>query len=185
MDMDAHQLTLALGGRWHGRYGTAVCPAHPDKNPSLTVRDGAEAVLLTCHAHCSSLDIIEALRRRGLWPDRPTFGKSTPVQPRRRQPEPPPDQNTEAACRIWRAAVPLWKPEAEPARLYLTSRGIAWPWPETLRFSRLRHSETRETTPALVVPRHDPRIGTVRGIQHPPADASTRVYGRLFGHCRS
>ena len=26
--MDAHDLTLALSGRWHGSYGLAKCPAH-------------------------------------------------------------------------------------------------------------------------------------------------------------
>ena len=38
--MNARELTAALGGKWHGRYGTARCPAHLDKTPSLTVRDG-------------------------------------------------------------------------------------------------------------------------------------------------
>ena len=29
--MNAESLTKALGGRWHGSYGTARCPAHDDR----------------------------------------------------------------------------------------------------------------------------------------------------------
>ena len=34
--VNAESLTKALGGRWHGSYGTARCPAHEDKTPSLS-----------------------------------------------------------------------------------------------------------------------------------------------------
>ena len=37
--MAARTITQALGGRWHGTYGTARCPAHEDRNPSLKLRD--------------------------------------------------------------------------------------------------------------------------------------------------
>jgi len=47
--MTAEVLTKALGGRWHGTYGIAFCPAHEDKNPSLNIRDGGGDKLLT---HC-------------------------------------------------------------------------------------------------------------------------------------
>jgi len=33
--MTAAGLTKALGGRWHGRYGTACCPAHVDRRGDL------------------------------------------------------------------------------------------------------------------------------------------------------
>ena len=35
--MRAQELVAALGGRWHGRYGVARCPAHADHGPSVTV----------------------------------------------------------------------------------------------------------------------------------------------------
>ena len=38
---DARPLTAQLGGKWHGAYGTACCPAHDDRNPSLSIRDSA------------------------------------------------------------------------------------------------------------------------------------------------
>src|SRR3984893_13018526 len=40
--MTAAQLTRALGGRWHGRYGTARCLVHDDRSPSLSIVDGNE-----------------------------------------------------------------------------------------------------------------------------------------------
>lgn len=33
-------VTEVLGGRWHGCYGMACCPAHEDTNPSLSLADG-------------------------------------------------------------------------------------------------------------------------------------------------
>jgi putative DNA primase/helicase len=45
------------------------CPAHDDRTPSLSVRDGERAPLLTCHAGCASADVIASLRARGAWPD--------------------------------------------------------------------------------------------------------------------
>ena len=50
--MDARDIIQALGGRWHGGYGTARCPAHEDKNPSLSVSERDGKVLLKCHADC-------------------------------------------------------------------------------------------------------------------------------------
>jgi DNA primase len=48
----------------------AQCPAHDDKNPSLSIREVAGKVLLHCHAGCGQRDVIAALRARDLWPER-------------------------------------------------------------------------------------------------------------------
>ena len=50
--MTAREVTEALGGRWHGSYGTARCPAHEDdRRPSLSVTDGGGGGrLVKCHA---------------------------------------------------------------------------------------------------------------------------------------
>jgi hypothetical protein len=39
----------------------AQCPAHPDNNPSLHIAKGHKGVVLTCHAGCSTTDILTAL----------------------------------------------------------------------------------------------------------------------------
>ncbi len=41
---------------------TALCPAHPDKNPSLSVAEGDDGrILLHCHRGCSFEEILKAL----------------------------------------------------------------------------------------------------------------------------
>jgi hypothetical protein len=47
----------------------ARCPAHEDRSPSLSIRDGASTVLVHCHAGCTQDDVITALRGQGLWPE--------------------------------------------------------------------------------------------------------------------
>jgi DNA primase len=49
-----------------GRY-MACCPAHDDKNPSLSIRDDGERVLIHCFAGCDSQDVIDAVGLR--WGD--------------------------------------------------------------------------------------------------------------------
>jgi len=68
---DAKTLTQSLGGEWHddSGYGTACCPAHDDKNPSLSISPGdMRRVVVRCHAGCDQQAVIGALRDRGLWP---------------------------------------------------------------------------------------------------------------------
>lgn len=168
--LDARPLTLALGGRWHGRYGTACCPAHPDKRPSLTIRDGDSAVLLSCKAGCPREAIIAALKARGLWGSR----EHVDVVPWQPPAKPAPTvywrtkdapRETQRACDIWRSTCGFFRSDT-PAGQYLIGRGIPPPWPETLAFGRLEHPETRERdVPALIVARHCPVVHLVRGIQ--------------------
>jgi len=53
----------ALEARGHPvRNGTARCPAHDDKNPSLSISEGADQrVLVKCHAGCTGRQIVDAL----------------------------------------------------------------------------------------------------------------------------
>jgi len=55
--------------------GNVHCPAHDDQRPSLSVNEKAGKVLVKCHAGCSQDAVIEALRKRGLWPA-PSHGGS-------------------------------------------------------------------------------------------------------------
>lgn len=46
----------------------ALCPAHNDKNPSLSLTDGENGKLLVhCHAGCEQARAINALKARDLW----------------------------------------------------------------------------------------------------------------------
>ena len=69
--MDAQTITEGLQGRWNGNSGKCRCPAHNDHNPSLSVTDsGFGKVRVKCFAGCSRPDVIDALKRKGLWPER-------------------------------------------------------------------------------------------------------------------
>src|SRR5438552_17656373 len=39
----------------------AICPSHPDKNPSLSIKEGDERILLYCHGSCSQDEILEGM----------------------------------------------------------------------------------------------------------------------------
>lgn len=69
--MTADSITRALEARRSGSCWMAKCPAHDDKNPSLSIREVDGKVLLHCHAGCRQRDVIAALKSRGLWPERP------------------------------------------------------------------------------------------------------------------
>ena len=69
--MRAADIIRLLGGRMHGSYGLACCPAHEDRSPSLSVSDGAGGrILVKCHGGCEQRQVIDALGRLGAWPDR-------------------------------------------------------------------------------------------------------------------
>lgn len=55
-------------GQW-----VAVCPSHPDKNPSLKITDAGDKTLIRCFAGCDNADILRAagLVWVDLFPDAP------------------------------------------------------------------------------------------------------------------
>jgi uncharacterized protein (DUF927 family) len=71
-DIDrAFRIAEALGGvsgpDANGNY-KCCCPAHPDENPSLSVKDGDDGQLLVhCFSGCAGPAIFAELSRRGLW----------------------------------------------------------------------------------------------------------------------
>jgi putative DNA primase/helicase len=66
--MNAAEIAKALKGH-RSRHGYVVrCPAHDDRNLSLSIRDGYKAdVVVKCFAGCTSADVIAALFAMGLW----------------------------------------------------------------------------------------------------------------------
>lgn len=67
MTMTVDQILEKLEGvRKSGAGWTAKCPAHPDRNASLSIAKGEDQdVLLTCFAGCSFDDVMEALGVKG------------------------------------------------------------------------------------------------------------------------
>ena len=52
--------------RFRGQGFTAVCPAHEDRSPSLSVTEGIEHTLVHCFAGCSFFEIVAAAGLRPL-----------------------------------------------------------------------------------------------------------------------
>jgi DNA primase len=65
--MTIDSIVRALNARRSGAAWIAKCPAHDDKNPSLSIRDADGKVLLHCHAGCTQGDVIDALKACGVW----------------------------------------------------------------------------------------------------------------------
>jgi putative DNA primase/helicase len=139
--MTAEAIAKVLGGRKVGAAWMARCPAHDDREPSLSIADARDGkVLVRCHAGCGQRDVIAALRARGVW----GAGERRPARltrkPNRVQlPETASDavRRTEAALAIWRAS----QPAAEiPVETYFRSRGLTIPIPPSIRFhAGLKH----------------------------------------------
>ena len=66
--MTAETIAKALAGHKTGAGWMARCPAHNDREPSLSISAGDEGkVLVRCHAGCGPARVIAALRSRGRW----------------------------------------------------------------------------------------------------------------------
>lgn len=158
---NALRIVAALHGKWSATHGMCRCPAHEDSTPSLSVTGTADGrVLLHCFAGCDGGAVIATLRGMGLWP------QGGPVRaPLRLTPERP----DEAQLRRQRRARALWE-AAEPidgtlGEVYLRARGIAPPWPQSLRYlSRLEHTMRPTRHPALIAAVQDSK-GDVSAIQ--------------------
>ena len=147
----AAELALALKGRRAGYAWSALCPAHPDKNPSLSIstsRDGK--TLVHCHAGCSQDEVLAALKARGLWPDDGHVG----CRPPGRQPdglehfERDEDNRKASALAIWNSSIPA---SGTPVEIYLRSRGITLPIPDSIRFhNNLTHHPSSTAWPCMV-----------------------------------
>jgi putative DNA primase/helicase len=63
----AAEIAAALGGAQRsGAWWYCRCPAHDDRTPSLSLRDGDRGIVVHCHAGCDAHDVLAVLRRRGL-----------------------------------------------------------------------------------------------------------------------
>ncbi|EJF84693.1 hypothetical protein MCU_00271 [Bartonella elizabethae Re6043vi] len=151
-DTNARGITRAVPGVWHGRYGTARCPAHDDQLPSLSLSNGHDGrLLLTCYAGCSFKEIIQALRRIGLlekqafvdktYDHRLSFSKQFCTDLKRTK------QKAERAKKIWQQSQPIKDTLAET---YLRMRGITCELPADLRFHDKCPHPLGMTLPALV-----------------------------------
>ena len=148
--MSAEIIAKALGGRKAGAAWMVRCPAHQDREPSLSIKDADNGkVLVHCHAGCDQQQVIATLKARGIWTStcrshRKMIGcqSGAPIDQRRGV-----AKRTEAALRIWRATVPA---DGTMVETYLRSRGIVMSAPGTLRFHAAIKHPHGQHWPAMV-----------------------------------
>jgi hypothetical protein len=153
--LTAHEMTVALGGRWRGRNGAACCPAHRDRDPSLSIADGREGrVLVKCFGGCDQGAVIAALRARGLWPGRVDRDRRPdPKLERQRREADKADRarRVTRARRIWAGALPVIA--GDTVDRYLRGRGLEPPaagWPPSIRSLPVASHPSGARFPALV-----------------------------------
>jgi hypothetical protein len=122
-----------VGAAWKAR-----CPAHDDRDPSLSIRDADNGkVLVRCYAGCEQEQVIAALRAHGLWnKNRPRSFAARPAPQRNGDDRSSEADRSEAALRIWRSAKPA---NGTLVSVYLASRHLRLPPPTALRFAWLKH----------------------------------------------
>lgn len=147
---EAERITRALRGKWYGRHGSACCPAHGDKHPSLSLGNGADGrLLLRCHAGCGFGAILDALRGLGLVASdgrRPETDLAAMVRQWATDDAQAAKREAQAlAC--WREASPIAGTVAET---YLRNRGVTCELPDVLRFHPACWHPSARRFPALV-----------------------------------
>jgi len=167
---DARELTLALGGRWHGRYGASPCPVcQPERRKgqnALTVTDGRNGLL----AHCkkTACDIRVILGSAGLRSGDHRAPDPATLAQREAKAKAEAEKRAAQAKRLWQESLPIAGTLAER---YLRGRGITCPLPRTLRFHpEAWHGPTARRYPAMVA-----------AVQGSGAAAVHRTYLRADG----
>lgn len=141
--MSAEAATRALGGRWRGQRGIAMCPVHDNRNtPALSLADGEDGKLLVCcFAGCDGADVLRELNRRGLGGAEIVIKAS--LTPDRRK-----SDHRDFALSLWHEAYSVRDTLVER---YLRERGIKPPLPASLRFHpSLLHSPSQTRHPAMI-----------------------------------
>lgn len=129
-----------LGGTWSGSHAMVRCPAHEDRTPSLSIRQGRTSLLVHCFAGCDGADVMRAIRR--------VLGR--PVADQRALPEPANDRPAPFRA-IWDQAQPV---EGTLGERYLRGvRGITFTPPDVRFHARCPMGRGRAARflPALLV----------------------------------
>ncbi len=121
--MNAYEIAHSLMARprRNGPGWLVLCPAHGDKHPSLSIRDGEGGKLLVkCFVGCDGREILKTLREMGLLDGSAT---SRPVPP-----APPAKDRADLLDRFWEESESI--ESGKVAAKYLVGRGIIlskWP----------------------------------------------------------
>lgn len=146
-------LVRALGGSWTGYTAMCRCPAHADREPSLSLRQGDRGILVTCFAGCNREDVLRELSR--IVPGRSYSAPAGDFSPARHQ---------GAVERLWGTALPV---PGTLAERYLKGRRLPSDLPDTRFHPRCPHGPkplTRFKPALLVALREGGRLTAVQRI---------------------
>ena len=160
--MIAAEIAAALVGHRAGGWWSCRCPAHDDRNPSLSLRDGERGIIVRCWAGCDPRDVLAALRRLGLLGGGDTI-HAAPIA-KRRDGDDDTATRIEAARRIWATAR---EAPGSPVVHYLAGRGSSTiAVPRSLRYAPSLRRPDGTYGPAMVA-RIDSIDGELIGISRP------------------
>lgn len=153
-------LVGTLKGRWTGHTALCRCPAHNDRTPSLSLRQGDRGMLVHCYAGCTREAVLRELGRII-----PTGHYQSP----RWQPAPAKAN----VSRLWDQATPVAGTLAE---VYLQSRRLNCALPDIRFLARCPHGPSPGTLfkPALLVAVRDET--SLTAIQRIFLDPATGQY---------
>ena len=147
--MTAETVAKALDGRKAGGGWMARCPAHDDREPSLSIRDADGKVLVRCHAGCDQGRVIAALRSRGLWDENGhrQFTRPAPRAIANNQPDRNDAKRIKAALAIWQSTTPA---DGTLVETYFAHAAYISPPLPTLRFHAGLKHPSGDIWPAMV-----------------------------------
>ncbi|MDA2926322.1 toprim domain-containing protein [Acidobacteria bacterium AH-259-G07] len=108
-----------------GKGWLACCPVHDDREPSLSISQGADGTTLVhCHAGCSQEAVINELKAMGLWMlqnNEHLLAQQTGQKSNNRSTD---NDNKKKCFAIWEQTLNANHEEAAPLRSYIKSRGL-------------------------------------------------------------
>jgi hypothetical protein len=130
---DAREMTLNMGGTWHGSYGCAPCPCcQPERRHdqrALSIRAEGDRLLTFCHK--SACDFRSVLQAAGM----PVATGAIDLAAARESSERRATYEAKQLARarkLWNGARPIAVTKGET---YLRGRGITCPIPASLRWA--------------------------------------------------
>ncbi len=167
---NAEEIVKELKGRWHGKFGMVLCPAHPDRNPSLSIAQGRKGPVFKCHAGCEFKAIMRALRARKIDIGTAVSDESAAGNHA--------SYSLSVIERIWQTTRPL---PGTLGQRYLIARGLGVDHPHLRFLPRCTYGPVKNPSrvgPALIVPmHHDARMV---GLQRIFLDPDGRQHYKLF-----
>jgi hypothetical protein len=151
--MNAVEIASALGSpHRQGNWWSCRCPAHIDRSPSLSIRDGDRSLIVKCWAGCDARDVLAELRRRGM-----LAGEAPRNYRRSGSVIAKPPRKVEVGDYAGRRALAqqIWERAGEalgtPVKTYFTKRRIEMPLPPALRWEPYCwHSGAEDWLPAMI-----------------------------------